>query len=107
MPGDAWLAITMESAAGRTAAQVAEAQIAAVGPGFNITTMPLMIDNEPAVVIDGLPGQDSTRKVLIVHADRLYTLTFTPWYPSPAGAAQLTPLEDLYTLVTQTFRFLP
>lgn len=104
MPGDAWLNIATIPATGRTAAQFADESIAAVGEGFNITRFDAQVDGEPATVVDGLPGQDSVRYVFIVHNDRLYTLSFMPWYPNPADP---TPLEGLYALVMDTFRFLP
>ncbi|MCE9645392.1 MAG: hypothetical protein K8S20_05275 [Chloroflexi bacterium] len=103
MPGDAWLNIAVAPASGRTAAQFADEAITAAGDGFNITSFDRDVDGEQAVVVDGLPGQDSARYVFIVHNDRLYNLVFTPWYPN---AADPTPLEDLFTMVMDTFRFL-
>src|SRR5688572_16939436 len=94
MPGEAWVFIQVESANRRTAAQVAEAAIAPLGAGFNITKSDILIDGAQAVVVDGLPGQDSNRMVFLVNNDRLYTLTFAPWYPN---ANDPTPLENLYT----------
>jgi len=104
MIGEAWLNIVTTDAAGRTAAQIADEQIAAVGEGFNINRFEVDVDGEKAVVVDGLPGQDSGRYVFIVHNDRLYNLIFMPWYPN---AADPTPLENLYTMVIDTLHFLP
>jgi hypothetical protein len=104
VPGEAWLNIQMQEAAGRTVAQFADEITATVGPGFNITIEEVQVNGSPAIVVDGLPGQDSNRIVLIVHNDRLYTLTFMPWYPN---AAEPTPLENLYTMVMDTLHFLP
>ena len=104
MPGDAWMSVNIESAANHTATQIADEQIASVGTGFNIDRIDIMVDGEQGIVIDGLPGQDSTRKVLVVHNDRLYTLMFTPWYPN---ATDPTPLEHLYAMAIETFHFLP
>jgi hypothetical protein len=104
MLGDAWLNIAIAPASGGTAAQFADQAIAAVGEGFNITRFDMEVDGEQAVVVDGLPGQDSTRYALIVHNDRLYTLAFMPWYPNAADPTQL---ENLYTMVMDTFHFLP
>jgi hypothetical protein len=104
--GDAWVSITTDNAAGRTADQVAGEKIASVGSGFNITRKTLVVDNEQAVEVDGLPGQDSNRIIYMVHQDRLYTISFEPWYPAPAGSGQRTPLEHLYEIVMQSFRFL-
>ncbi len=103
-PGDAWLNIQMQDAAGRTVAQFADEIVANAGPSFNITVEDVQVDGSPAIVVDGLPGQDSNRIVMIVHNDRLYTLTFMPWYPN---AAEPTPLENLYTMAMDTFHFLP
>ena len=103
MPGDAWLYIEITDAAGRTAAQIADEGIAALGEGFNITRFEVEVDGEQAVVVDGLPAQDSARYVFIVHNERLYNLIFMPWHPN---AAEPTQLENLYTLVMATLHFL-
>jgi hypothetical protein len=104
MPGDAWAQINVEAASGRTAVQVADGQIAEAGAGFNITSSEILIDGKQAVVVDGLPGPDSWRKVFIVDSDRLYTLLFLPWAPNIEVFAQL---EELYAAVIDTFHFLP
>ncbi|MBK7452998.1 MAG: hypothetical protein IPJ46_04545 [Anaerolineales bacterium] len=104
IPGDAWVSIQTETAGNRTAAQVADERIASVGAGFNITRKDVMVDGEQAVLVDGLPGQDSTRYVFIVHNNRLYTFEFAPWYPN---AATPTPLENLYSTVMESLHFLP
>lgn len=106
MPGDAWVLIQVEAANERTAAQVAEAAITAAGTGFNIAKSEILINGAQAVVVDGIPEQDSNRKVFAVSNDRLYTLTFQPWYPS-TDASQLTPLEGLYTTIINTLHFMP
>jgi hypothetical protein len=109
IPGDAWVFIQVEDAAGRTAEQAVDAQMPAEMQGFNITRQSTTIDGELAFIIDGLPGQDSNRQVFIVHNDRLYTLYFVPWQPTLliGGMGQRTPLEYLYNIVVQSFRFLP
>lgn len=104
MPGEAWVLIQVEAANGRTPTQVADAAIAPFGTGFNITKSDILIDSAQGVVVDGLPGQDSNRMVFIVSNDRLYTLTFAPWYPN---ANDPTPLENLYTTIVPTLHFLP
>ena len=104
MLGEAWLYIEITDAAGRTAAQIADEGIAALGEGFNITRFEVEVDGEQAVVVDGLPGRDSGRNVFIVHNDRLYNLIFMPWYPN---AVEPTPLENLYPMVMDTLHFLP
>jgi len=104
--GDAWMWIEMENAVGRTAAQVADAEIGSAGSGLNIGGFEVEIDGGAAVVVDGLPGPDEWRRVFVVHNERLYTLTFLPWVPNTAGA-ELSPLEELYTIIVQTLRFPP
>lgn len=103
-PGDSWLYVQVQDAAGKTAAQVVDEQVTALGEEFNITHFEVDLDGEQAVVVDGLPGQDSNRQVFVVHGGRLYDLVFMPWYPNPANP---TPLENLYTTVIDSFHFLP
>ncbi len=106
VPGDAWVNITAEPASGRTAAQAADAQITEAGEGFNITRSEILVDGTQAIVVDGLPGPDSWRKVFTVANDRLYTMEFQPWFPSH-DPSQPTPLENLYTTIIDTIHFLP
>ena len=104
VPGEAWLYIQVQDAAGRTATQIVDKGIAGLGEGFNISRFKVEADGEHAIVIDGLPGQNSNRVVMIVHNDRLYTLTFQPWQPSAPGQP---PLANLYTTVMDSLHFLP
>jgi hypothetical protein len=104
VPGDAWVQISVEEASGRTAEQVANEQIASAGAGFNITRDQILLDGKRAIVVDGLPGPDSWRKVFIVANDHLYTLFFLPWAPNADGFSQL---EKLYSTVINTVHFLP
>jgi hypothetical protein len=104
VPGDAWVQISAEAASGRTAEQITNEQIAAAGDGFNITRDEIVIDGKQAIVVDGLPGPDSWRKVFLVANDHLYTLFFLPWAPDADGFSQL---EKLYSTVIKTLHFLP
>lgn len=106
VPGEAWAEIVMEPASGRTAAQVADAQIAEWGEGFGITRSEILVDGQQAIVVDGLPGPDSQRKVFVVGNERLYTLAFLPWFPSN-DPSQPEPLENLYATIVGTIHFLP
>ena len=106
VPGDAWVNIMAEPASGRTATQVADAQIAEAGEGFGITRVEILMGETQAIVVDGLPGPDSWRKVFVVANDRLYTMEFQPWFPSD-DPSQPTPLENLYTTIVDTIHFLP
>ena len=107
VPGEAWVSIEVQDSEGRTMYQVVDELIAATGPGFNITETEVEVDGSPAMVIDGLPGMDSNRMVIVVRDDRLYTLTFMPWQPGAAGGGQVTALEHLYEKVMQSMHFLP
>jgi len=104
VPGEAWVNVNVVPSAGRTAAQVADENIAALGEGFNITKTDIVVDGVSGVVVDGMPGQDSNRQMLIVNNDKLYTFTFAPWYPNTGDP---TPLENLYATIAQTLHFLP
>ncbi|MFZ5858127.1 MAG: hypothetical protein ACOYZ6_14960 [Chloroflexota bacterium] len=103
IPGDAWMNMEVSDAGGQTAAQIVDAELAALGVGFNITRTELTIDGKPAILLDGLPAFDSARFVYIVNNDRLYRFGFLPWYPQGGT----TPLEKLYQLVVESVHFLP
>ena len=103
-PGAAWVDIMVEPANGLTAAQVADAKIAEWGEGFNITRAETLVDGVPAIVVDGLPGVDSSREVFIVSNDRLYRLIFMPWFPNPN---EVTRMDELYKAIMDTMHFLP
>jgi hypothetical protein len=99
--GDGWLSIEMRSANGLTAAEVADGEINILPPGgFDIVRTDIQIDGVPAVVVDGLPGPDSWRRVFVVANDRVYTLIFLPW-------GHVEGLEEMYTLAVRTLRFTP
>lgn len=96
---NAW--INVDEALGRTAGEVADAEIASLGSEFNIERTDLTIDGEQAVLMDGLPGQDPVRSLVIVNDDLLYTLTLTPWDKND------TALVNLYTTIVNSLHFLP
>lgn len=106
IPGDAWMSIYTEPAKGRTAAEIANAAMDEVrnfSLDFNLSSSEILIDGKQAFVLDGLPGQDSNRQVIVVGNDRLYTLMFAPWYPNVNSSILL---ENLYTTIVQTLHFL-
>jgi hypothetical protein len=99
--------IKVEEAAGRTAGQAADAVIAdqqAAIPGISIERSELTVAGEEAVALEGLSGVDASRNVVIVHADRLYWLTFIPWDETREGWAEV---ETLYDTVINSFTFVP
>jgi hypothetical protein len=94
--------IFVEAANGRSAEQVVEAVKTELGSGFNLSTSAMNLDGEEALVVRGLPGQDTNRQVFVVHDDVLYKLMFVP--DSPRAPAYLQ-MEDAYAMVTNTFHF--
>lgn len=100
LPGDppyigsfaASLTVNVEPSNGRTAAQAAE--VVAVEMNCSGGPYDLTVAGEKAVALTECKGADLTRKVFIIHADRLYTLTF----------ADLS--ESFYALVITSFTFL-
>lgn len=95
--------IQVADAAGRTAAQAADAIVAEFGEGvervFGVT-----VGYEVAERLDNVPGQDLSRQVIAVHGDRLYTFVFVP--ADEAQGEVYREMEALYDLVLRSFRFL-
>jgi len=103
----AHLIIEVENAAERTAGQIADAMIAdqeSSIPGIEIQRTNLTVSGEQAVVLDGMSGVDFSRRIVLVHADRLYQLMFIPWDEAGENFPQL---ENLYNTVINSFQFLP
>jgi hypothetical protein len=75
-PGLVWIEVA--DAQGRTAQDIADEEVDAVG-GLNPPRSTVTLGDEEALVLDGMPGQDAVRKVYIVHGAMLYTLTFSPY----------------------------
>jgi hypothetical protein len=98
--GDAWMEITVEPANGRTVEQAVDAIVTEAGPGFNIQQEQIIVDNAQAIVVDGLPGPDSLRRVFVVNNDRVYSFIFMPW-------GHNADLQSLYDSTIQTLHFLP
>jgi hypothetical protein len=104
-PEDPKLIINIEPANGRTVEQVADQLVADYTvPGLEVKRVPLEIDQEQAIRLDGLTGEAINRQVVVLHNDRLYHLTFIPMQGSPDVNAQA---EALYNTVIQSFNFRP
>ena len=69
-------------------------------PGMEVTRTSFTIGGEPAIVLDGLTGQDVNRQVLVVRGDRLYQLSFMPMDGSDAA-------EQMYETIVRSFNFHP
>jgi hypothetical protein len=69
----------------------------------NVSLEAGLIGGEPAVMLDGMPGQHLSRQVVVVHGGRLYRLTFVPSDRSLAESYEQ--MEHLYASVLDSFRF--
>ncbi len=99
------LMIEVTDAAGQTATAAADALVASM-PDMDIQrTFGYTLGYEPAEMLDGVPGQDLGRVLLVVHNNRLYRLTFVP--ADPAQTEVYAQMEELFNMVVQTWRFLP
>lgn len=104
-PDDPMLFINVEPSDGRTVEQVADQLVADYSvPGLEVKRASLKIDQEPAIMLDGLTGQSINRHFVVVHNDRLYHMEIMPMDGSPEVRAQA---EALYNLVIQSFNFRP
>lgn len=56
-------------------------------------------------MLDGAPGYEQERVLLVGHDDRHYRLTFTPYDPAQPELTEA--MKALILQVTQSFRFLP
>ena len=102
---DPSLIINVEPAGGRTVEQVADQLVADYSvPGLEVKRVPLEIDQEQAIMLDGLTGESLNRQVVVLHNDRLYHLTIMPTEGLPEVNAQA---EALYNTVIQSFNFRP
>ena len=99
------LMIEVTDADGRTVAAAADELVASF-EGFDIPrTFGDTLGYQPAERLDGVPGQDLGRVLMVVNGDRLFRLTFVPADPDQANVyAQM---EELFDLVLKSFRFLP
>lgn len=103
-PLAAFLNIDVQDAAGRTAQEIVDQQLAAY-TGIDITQTPMTLDGEPAIALDGVPGLFSNRQIFIVRGSTLYILTFVPVgdeYGETYGQ-----MQSLFNAVTSTWRWLP
>jgi hypothetical protein len=97
--------INVEDAGERTAIEAADEATSDLPPGMGIERSSVTLGDQEAVVLDNYPGQDMSRVVFVVHGDRLYRLTTT--HMAPDLGETYTQAENLYTVVINSFRFLP
>jgi hypothetical protein len=101
---DPRVSIVVEDLAGRTIEQIIDEFLAGY-EGFEIEQTKVALGGEEAVLLDGIPGQDYYRKLFVTHDDSLYQLAIFPYDPNLADT--LPQAENLYTVVINSFRFLP
>ena len=114
VPGEPFMAchsaqffINVEDAAGRTADQIADEIIIdaeAAVPGIAIQRTSATVSGQPAPVVQGLPGVTGSRQIHIVHADRLYRLTFLLPGEEPESVEEF---DHLYNTVINSFTLVP
>lgn len=100
---DPRVSITVEDLAGRTIDQVVDEFLAGY-EGFEIERTNLTVAGEEAILLDGIPGQDFYRMVLVTHDGILYRLQFAPYDENLADT--FPQAEQLYALVVDSFQFI-
>jgi hypothetical protein len=97
------LYIKVTDAEGRTLEQAADAVVADF-PGFEIARSSATIGGQDAIVLDGVPGQDISRQIVIVRDGRMYRLTFVP--ASEDAGEVYTRMEQFYQMVLDSLSFI-
>lgn len=97
--------IVVENAHRRKADKVADAIVAAHPDTYIRRNSDLKIDGQAAVMLDGVPGQEFSRKVIVVYQDLLYILTFLPVDETHIDIYN--EMNQLYKTVTRSFQFIP
>jgi hypothetical protein len=95
--------VEVTEAGGQTLVQAADAVAAQANPDIEVIRSEIEIGGEPAILLDDIYSYDVLRKVVIIHADRLYVVTFVPW---SEAAEEFPRVEQLYEKVVSTFEFL-
>lgn len=82
-----------------------EAEIKQAVPGSEVMwSWGSLLDGEPANQFYQVPGQELSREVVLLHAGRLYTLTFVP--DDPEAGETFAEMERVYEMVMDSFSFL-
>ena len=88
----------------RTAELIADQDMTSAGL-TSVARSFITLDGEPAVVLDGMPGQDFQRRVYVVHDQTLYVLAFMPTRSeNQAASAQM---EFLYDAIMNSWKWSP
>ena len=97
-----WLEIS--DAYDRTAEKIADEDMT-FAAGVDVGRWAITLGGEPAVVLDGMPGQDLQRRVYVVHQQTLYVLAFMPTRSENKAAGDQ--MEALYAAVTNSWSWSP
>lgn len=96
--------VYVKPAGGQTVEQIVEQFKADIGPDFELLPgTALGLDKALAIVLGGIPGQDSNRQLFSVYNDQLYNIYFVPDNPKVGEAYWQ--MEDLYAMIVNTFHF--
>jgi len=101
------LYIDVEDAAGRSAQDAADAVTAQFTDLQNLAIgrSTVRLAGQNAVQLDGVPGQNLSRELFLVHEDRLYTLTFVPDHPDEG--TRYGEMLGLYDTIVRHFTLVP
>ncbi len=86
-------------------AETIAAQDMTLAAGADIARSSIVLGGEPAVVLDGMPGQDLQRRVYVVRQPTLYVLAFMPTRSESQAANEQ--MEALYAAVTGSWSWSP
>ena len=96
--------IEISDAYDRTAEKIADEDLT-LAAGVDVGRSTVTIGGEPAVVLDGMPGQDFQRRVYVVHEQTLYVLAFMPTRSENKTTSDQ--MEALYNAVTSSWTWSP
>ncbi|MDX1687235.1 MAG: hypothetical protein R3248_04555 [Candidatus Promineifilaceae bacterium] len=101
---DPRLEVTVGDAGGATAEAAADNFVGALA-GFDVGRSTLIMNGTEAQVVDGVPGQEISRLVFLVHEGRLYQLSFTHADEQLGDAYDR--MEQLFHIVVDSFQTIP
>ncbi len=86
-------------------AETIAAQDMTLVAGADIGRSTIMLGGQPAVVLDGMPGQDLQRRVYVVREPTLYILAFMPTRSEDQAVSEQ--MDKLYAAVTSSWAWSP
>jgi hypothetical protein len=98
------LSVEYQPADGRTLEEVSQ-QIIADNAFMELVPQSTTLGDEPAIMIDNLPGQDLSRRVITLHNDVIFQLSVIRIGDDYGEVGE--EAEELYTQITSSFEFIP